>query len=102
MIYPIVRYVIQRGDRYVADDRHSDYDAERIEPLGNPFICEWDTPEQALEHARAGDVIRVVVDGALVPISPDRLSRIRAELDETQTVELVPWSIDERLDSAHH
>lgn len=78
MSYPVVKYVIQRGDRFVADDRHSDNDPDRTEPLDSPFVCEWDTPEQASEHARAGDVVRVVVDGALIPLSPDRISRIRA------------------------
>ena len=80
MSHPVVRYVLKRGDRFVADDRHSDYDAERTDPLASPFVCEWDTPEQASEHARPGDEIRMTVDGVLIggPITPDCLARIRA------------------------
>lgn len=80
--YPVVRYVIQRGDRFVADDRHSDYDAERTDPLASPFVCEWDTPGQASEHTKPGDAIRMTVDGVLIgePITPDCLARIRGAL----------------------
>lgn len=80
MSYPVVRYVIQRGDRFIADDRHSDYDPDRTEPISSPFVCEWDTPEQASEHAKPGDAIRITVDGVLIggPIDLDRLARIRA------------------------
>lgn len=63
MSYPVVRYVIRRGDRFVADDRHSDYDPDRTDPITSPFVCEWDTPEQASEHARAGDEICMIEDG---------------------------------------
>ena len=82
MSYSVVRYVIQRGDRFVADDQHSDYDPDRTEPITSPFVCEWDTPEQASEHARVGDEICMIVDGALIggPITPDCLARIRAAL----------------------
>lgn len=101
MSYPVVRYVIQRGDRFVADDRHSDYDAFRTDPITSPFVCEWDTPEQASEQARPGDEIRMTIDGALIggPITPHRLAhlaRIRAALDAAPTGELVPWAIDDR------
>ena len=80
MSYSVVRYVIQRGDRFVADDQHSDYDPDRTEPISSPFVCEWDTPEQANEHAKPGDAIRITVDGVLLcgPIDLDRLARIRA------------------------
>lgn len=44
MSYPVVRYVIRRGDRFVADDRHSDDDPDRTDPITSPFVCEWDTP----------------------------------------------------------
>ena len=99
MSYPVVRYVIQRGDRFVADDRHSDDDPDRTDPITSPFVCEWDTPEQASEHARVGDEICMIVDGALIggPITPAHLAhlaRIRAALAVAPTVELVAWAID--------
>jgi len=61
------QFHLQRGDLFVACDRHAP--ADHLAAWGDPFICAWEAvagPDGAKRYVEPGDTIRVSVDGVLI------------------------------------
>jgi len=64
--FPDVRYLLRRGDKYFADDRHSEHGIPFWVDFGEAFMCRWDSPIDLMRFWRQGDVVDLEIDGRLV------------------------------------
>lgn len=62
---PDVRFLVERDGKYLNYDRHGE-DRIFLSDWDAPFVCRWDSAEEARRFMRFGDRIVVEVDGELM------------------------------------